>query len=212
MPDSFQTSPVRAESVPIHELHELRQWVLDWLAVNVPSTRLNHILRVETICHGLNVEQATQAGLMHDLAKYFQPQRLLDIAKAEGLELDPILIANPHLIHADVSAIVAQHEFGVQNEEILAAIRNHTLGQPGMSSLSCVVYLADSLEPGRGSHPTLDTLRTISYKNLERAVWLTAEASMQHLFGKSQLIHPRTVLTRNWFMQAANTHLSIPSH
>jgi predicted HD superfamily hydrolase involved in NAD metabolism len=100
--------------------------------------------------HGLDSAKAAQAGLLHDLAKFFKPARLLHMAQAAGLELDAVDEANPHLLHAEVGAIVAKAEFDVQDEAILDAIRDHTLGQPGMSPLSCVVFLADSLEPGRG--------------------------------------------------------------
>src|SRR6476646_8861616 len=129
-----------------------REQVLSWLAVNVPESRLKHILRVEQTAielaqhHSLDVERAAQAGLMHDLAKYFKPQRLLEMAQAEGLEIDPVEAAHPHLLHAPVGAIVARDEFGVEDEEVLQAICDHTLGRPGMGLLSCVVFLADSLE------------------------------------------------------------------
>jgi HD superfamily phosphohydrolase YqeK len=55
------------------------------------------------------------------------------MAESAGIEVDSICLSHPHLLHADVSAIVAQKEFNVTDEEILAAIRNHTLGQPNMS-------------------------------------------------------------------------------
>lgn len=187
----------------------MRDQVLAWLNQNVPESRLRHILRVEQTAielaqhHNLDTEKAAQAGLMHDLAKFFKPQRLLETAQAEGLKLDPVDIANPHLLHAQVSAIVARDEFGVQDDEILAAIADHTLGRPGMSALSCVVYLADSLEPGRGDTPELNTLRQVAQQNLEKAVWLTSDYSLNHLVTTQKLIHPRAILTRNWFLQAA---------
>lgn len=187
----------------------LRQRVLDWLADNVPESRLKHILGVEQTAidlarhYKLDVEKAAQAGLMHDLAKYFKPQRLLEMARAEGLPLDAVDEANPHLLHADVGAIVARNEFGVQDTDILAAIADHTLGRPGMAPLSCVVFLADSLEPSRGDTPELSALRQMSYQNLHQAVWMTCDDSFKYLVATHRLIHPRTILTRNWFLQDA---------
>jgi predicted HD superfamily hydrolase involved in NAD metabolism len=186
----------------------MRERILAWLADNVPPSRLNHILRVEEMAvelakdHKLDVEKAATAGLMHDLAKYFKPQNLLEMAHAEGLDIDPVSEATPHLLHADVSAIVARNTFGVKDEEVLQAIANHTLGRPGMSLLSCIVFLADSLEPGRGSTPELEALRQISYQNLDQAVWLTCDYSLKFLLETHCLIHPRTIATRNWFLQA----------
>jgi len=193
-----------------------RDRVLAWLAENVPANRLQHILRVEAMAielaehHQLDVERAAQAGLMHDLAKYFKPQRLLQLAQAHALGLDPVLESNPHLLHADVSAIVAQTEFGIQDPTVLDAIRHHTLGSPGMGLLSCVVFLADSLEPGRGDSAELTTLRHTSRQDLHRAVWLTSEYTLQFLFAKPSLIHPRLILTRNWAMQRSKPKLAKP--
>ncbi len=152
--------------------------------------------------HNLDVEKAAGAGLMHDLAKYFKPQKLLEMARAEGLDIDPVSELHPHLLHAEVSAIVARDTFGVKDKEVLQAIADHTLGRPGMSSLSCIVFLADSLEPGRGDTPELETIRQLSHQNLHQAVSSTCDYSLKFLLDTRCLIHPQTISTRNWFLQA----------
>jgi predicted HD superfamily hydrolase involved in NAD metabolism len=185
----------------------LRHQILHWLSDNVPESRLQHVLRVEKMSialakdHHLDYEKAAQAGLMHDLAKYFKPQVLLDMARREGLPLDPVDESTPHLLHADVGAIVARDQFGIHDPEILSAIADHTLGRPGMGPLSCVVFLADSLEPGRGNTPALNILRHTSRQNLQRAVWMSCDDSIKTLMGSRRQIHPRVLLTRNWFLQ-----------
>jgi predicted HD superfamily hydrolase involved in NAD metabolism len=185
----------------------MREQVLAWLAENVPSNRVSHILRVEQMAlelaetHNLDSQKAGQAGLMHDLAKYFQPRQLLKMARADGLDVDEVLQANPHLLHADVSAIIARDVFGVKDKEVLQAIANHTLGRPGMSLVSCIVFLADSLEPGRGNTSELQALRQISYKNIYQAVWKTCDYTLNLLLESPCLIHPRVISTRNWFLQ-----------
>ncbi|NJR50342.1 MAG: HD domain-containing protein [Leptolyngbyaceae cyanobacterium CSU_1_3] len=201
----------------LHPSHPLRQSILTWLKSHVPETRIRHILRVEQLAialaqhHHLEVEKAAQAALMHDLAKFFKPQRLLQMVADEGLTLDPVDEANPHLLHAAAGAIVARDEFGIQDAEVLHAIRDHTLGRPGMGRLSCVVYLADGLEPGRGNTPELVALRQISHRDLDEAIWRASDHSLKHLLNAHHLIHPRTVLTRNWFMQAV-THKPPKKH
>lgn len=192
-----------------------RERVLRWLRSNVPDSRLQHILRVEQTAielarhHNLDVEKAAKAGLMHDLAKYFKPQRLLEMAQAEGLEIDPVEAAHPHLLHAPVSAIVARDEFGVEDEEVLQSICDHTLGRPGMGLLSCVVFLADSLEPGRGINAELEALRQSSLQDLHQAVYLTCDYSLKYFLDTHRLIHPRTVLTRNWFLKRSHPTNSV---
>ncbi|MGI0489063.1 bis(5'-nucleosyl)-tetraphosphatase (symmetrical) YqeK [Pantanalinema rosaneae CENA516] len=190
-----------------------REPVLEWLSQHVPELRLKHILRVEQMAialahhHQVDVQRAGQAGLLHDLAKYFKPERLLQMAREAGLEIDPVDEANPHLLHAEVSAIVAKTELGIRDEAVLEAIRNHTLGRPGMSRLSCVVFLADSLEPGRGNTPELETLRQASWQDLYQGVWLTCEQTIHWLFEQQRLVHPRVILTRNWAMPLAKQQM-----
>jgi len=161
-------------------------------------------MAVELASHqGENISDAAQAGLMHDLAKYFKPDKLLSLACEAGLTIDPVDAAHPHLLHADVSALVARREFGVENREVLDAIANHTLGHPAMSPLSCIVFLADSLEPGRGQTEHLNHLRSLCYHDLSTAVYKTCDATLAHLMERGRPIHPRAVLTRNWFLTAS---------
>lgn len=184
----------------------MREQILTYLSQNVPPERVNHILRVEqtaadlAVVHNLDKQKAATAGLMHDLAKCFKPQRLLHMAREAGLTLDEILETNPHLLHADVGAIVARDTFGVEDEQVLNAIANHTLGSPQMSPLSCIVFLADSVEPGRGDSASLKVLRQVSQENIYKAVYLTCNHTLEKLFGSPRLIHPRLIATRNKFL------------
>lgn len=209
-------STLKAKDAPIEtpvqaDLQVDREAVLTWLESNVPKARIQHILRVETYAaelaslHGLDPAQAAQAGLLHDLAKYFAPLRLLEMAQAEQLPIDAVLMAEPRLLHADVSAIVARDEFQVENPEILDAVRNHTLGQPHMHPMSCIVFLADSLEPGRGDRDDLNQIRKVSTSNLYRGVWMVCDRTLNQLVQNRKLIHPRMVMTRNWAMETAKT-------
>ena len=182
----------------------MRDRVISWLQDNVSNHRLQHILGVESTCiklarcHQLDEKQAARAGLMHDLAKFFPPRKLLKIAASANLPVDQICLEHPHLLHADIGAVVARREFGVRDPEILTAIANHTLGAPGMSQLSCVVFVADVLEPNRGDNEQLASMRTVAEQNLYKCVRQTSDYSLEYLLSKHKTIHPRTVLTRNW--------------
>ncbi len=191
----------------------MRDQVIRWLNDNVSPARLEHILGVEQMSMELadshNCDQTESAafcdrtlagiaGLMHDLAKFFPPNKLLMMAQKYAIELDDITRQHPHLIHADASAIVAREEFGVDNQLVLNAISNHTLGTPEMHPLSCIVFIADKIEPSRGNTPELQEMRTISHQHLYRGLVKTCNYSLRHLIQTSRPIHPRTVLTRNW--------------
>ena len=184
-----------------------RDLVLQWLQENVSNHRLQHILGVEQTCidlahsHKEDPIKAGKAGLLHDLAKFFPPKKLLRLAKKNKIAIDSICENSPHLLHADISAIVAQKEFAVADPEILDAIANHTLGNPGMSKLSCIVFVADAIEPNRGDNAELQVLRDIATQNLYQCTWKTSDYSLKHLINSQKTIHPRTILTRNWALK-----------
>ena len=190
----------------------MRDRVISWLEKNVSSHRLQHILGVEATCiklarcHQLDEQQAAQAGLLHDLAKFFPPQKLLKIATEVNIAIDEVCLNYPHLLHADIGAVVAQREFEVKDPEILTAIANHTLGAPYMSKLSCVVFIADVLEPNRGDSEKLAAMRRIAEQNLYKCVRQTSDYSLEYLLSKHKIIHPRTVLTRNWALSLAKSN------
>lgn len=194
----------------------LRERVLPWLAEQVPPSRVKHILGVEQMAkdlalhYHLDANKAAKAGLMHDLAKYFKSEKLLEMARAERMELNEVDLSNPHLLHADASAIVARETFGIEDAEVLAAIADHTLGRPYMSQLSCIVFLADALEPGRGDSPELEKLRQLSREDLYQAVWQTCDYSLKFLLSKRLLIHPRTIQTRNWALEMSKNQTIAP--
>jgi predicted HD superfamily hydrolase involved in NAD metabolism len=136
---------------------------------------------------------------MHDLAKAFPPEQLLQRV-AQERELDEIERAEPHILHAEVGSLVAREQFQVQDPEILAAIANHTLGQPGMDPLSCVVFVADALEPNRGNSPELERLRQMAFVDLSKTVVGVCDLSLKFLLDRNQVVHPRTLMTRNHFL------------
>lgn len=187
-----------------------RKRAIAWLQENVSEHRLNHILGVEAMAaelaqlHGVDMEKAKIAGLLHDLAKFFPPKKLLSWAAEAELEVDEICAQTPHLLHADIGAVVAQTEFGINDPEILVAIAQHTLGGVEMSDLSCIVFLADALEPGRGDDKKLNKLRKISRKNLQQAVWRVCDYTLKYLVKHHKTIHPRMIHTRNWALRAAS--------
>ena len=187
----------------------MRDRVISWLKENVNEHRLQHILGVEQTCidlarcHNLNEKKAAKAGLMHDLAKFFPPKKLLKIAEKAKITVDKVCLSSPHLLHADISAVVARQEFGVKDAKILDAIANHTLGTPGMSKLSCVVFVADALEPNRGNSSELNAMRAVAQENLYKCVQQTSDYSLRYLVSQQKVIHPRTILTRNWALTKA---------
>lgn len=126
--------------------------IKDWLKENLNEERYSHSLGTaecaRDLAHqfGLNEEKAYTAGLLHDCAKCFSNEKLLEIIH-DNLEVEEAELLNYKTLHAPVSAYIAKKEFGVDDNEILSAIRWHTLGQIEMSDFEKIIFLADKIEP-----------------------------------------------------------------
>ena len=95
---------------------------------------------------GLDEEKDYVAGLLHDCAKCFSNEELLNIIN-NNLKIDACEMINPKTYHAPVGAFVAESEYGVSDKDILSAIRWHTIGKIGMSDFDKIIFIADKIEP-----------------------------------------------------------------
>lgn len=91
---------------------------------------------------GLDVEKAQVAGLLHDCAKCLPNSELAEFEYSFN-ECEKLSYKT---WHAPVGEIIAKRDYGVVDEEILSAIRWHTIGKIGMSDFEKVIFLADKIE------------------------------------------------------------------
>ncbi len=127
---------------------EIKKWLKD----NLNDERYIHSLgtaecAVElAVKFGLDSEKAYIAGLLHDCAKCFSKEKLKQIIN-DHLQVEECEMLNYKTLHAPVSAYIAQKDFGVEDNEILCAIRWHTLGKSDMTTFEKIIFLADKIEP-----------------------------------------------------------------
>lgn len=128
-------------------------YIKNWLKSNLSEERYEHSLGTADCAkflankYGLEEEEEETAyftGLIHDCAKCLPKNETLDILKQIPLEDGEL--ENPKTHHAPVGAYIARKEFGVTNEEILSAIRWHTIGKLNMSLFEKIIFLADKIE------------------------------------------------------------------
>lgn len=126
--------------------------ILEWLKNNLNEKRYIHTLGTADCAKELakqfklNQDKAYLAGLLHDCAKCFPNEKLLDIIH-KHLDVEECEMLNYKTLHAPVSAYIAETEFKITNKEILSAIRWHTLGKLDMTDFEKIVFIADKIEP-----------------------------------------------------------------
>ena len=167
--------------------------------------RFDHSLGVAYTCatlafvHGGDVEQALTAGMLHDCAKCLSHEEKIRICRENHIEITPSEEASPGLLHAKAGAYLAEHEYGVTDEEILSAIRCHTTGKPAMSHLDKLLYVADYIEPNRKMLPHLDEVRKEAYRDLDQCVLMILEHTMTYLKEKAKVLDPVTQETLAYY-------------
>jgi predicted HD superfamily hydrolase involved in NAD metabolism len=99
---------------------------------------------------GLDPEAGALAGLLHDVAREAAPDRIRQTAIEDGEGLADWEREYPLVLHGRAAAVQVRRDLGLEDPEVLAALRDHVTGRPSMGPLSRVVFAADFLEPTRG--------------------------------------------------------------
>ncbi len=131
--------------------------------------------------HHLPVQRAALAALLHDCAKGMSIKEMTRIALENHLTRDASVLAAGALLHAPVGAYLAEKEFGVHDEEVLNAIRSHTVGRVGMTKLEMCVFVADATEEGREPYEGLEELRRLADISLPAAVMRSFQLTEKYL-------------------------------
>lgn len=167
----------------------------DKLRASLPTKRFEHSIGVcDTAVeiasrYGADKEKAAIAGLLHDCARKIPTREFVDKAAELGIPVDEIERNQPILLHAKLGVYYAREDFGVEDPEILDAIRWHTTGAPHMSLLAKVIYLADLVEPHR-DFATVGAMRQMVREGLDKAMIAAYANTMDYLLAQHLLIHP----------------------
>lgn len=146
-----------------------------------------------------NIQDAILAGLLHDCAKGLSDKKKLSICEKNDISFSKAEERNPSLLHAKVGAYIASTKYGVDNEEILNAIRFHTTGRPSMTLLEKIIYIADYMEPNRKQAPNLDTVRTLAFQDIDKALVKILSDTLKYLAECNEETDPLTSETYEYY-------------
>ena len=107
------------------------------------------------MCFGEDIKKAGYAGLLHDCAKYMSDGEMQKECGKNRITVSDAEKRQPSLLHAKLGACYARRKYGVNDRDIVEAIRWHTTGKPGMNTLEKIIFIADYIEPNRKMLPGL---------------------------------------------------------
>jgi predicted HD superfamily hydrolase involved in NAD metabolism len=165
--------------------------------------RYTHTLRVaDTVerladLHGLDPKKARLAALLHDSAREVGKEELLRVADEEDIATSELERERPVLLHGPVAAELVRKDLGVEDGEVLEAVRAHTTGEPGMGPLALALYVADKIEPGR-DQPGVEGLRKLALEDLCKAAMAALEDSISYNERRGHPSDPKSRRTLKW--------------
>ncbi len=172
----------------------------------VSKKRFKHTLGVfETAemlakIYGADVQKAQMAALLHDCAKGVKGDDMRNYVLEHTIFLDEIEKKEAALSHGAIGAYMARTEFGINDDEIISAIRYHTTGKADMTKLEKIVYIADFIEPNR-SYPGVDELRKLAFEDLDLALLMAFDNTIKYVLSIHKVLHTRTIEARNFILE-----------
>ena len=189
-----------------------REELLNWLREHLSDERYIHTLGVEECAkelaqrYGLDPEKAGLAGLLHDCAKCFSNEELLNLLNTKIQNVDENELLNYKTFHAPVGEHFAREKFNIKDEEILSAIRCHTLGKVDMTTFEKIIFLADKIE-ARTREPEYrgKILKILNgnkgEKGLDMALFVCFKETIKSLVKRELAICPVTIDVYNWLLR-----------
>ena len=139
---------------------------------------------------GLDLKKVETASLLHDIAKYKDP------SDYPLFELPPNCPSE--VAHQFLGEYIAREELGVEDKDVLNAIKYHTTGRDNMSTLEKVVYVADLIEPSR-KYEGVNELRKVIDKDFESGFKICIKEVFEFLKKGGGEIYPLTEIATKFY-------------
>lgn len=149
--------------------------------------------------YGADEEKAEVAGILHDITKECSEIEHLEIIKKADMPISPLEKSGKKFYHQMSGSAYANVILGIEDKEILDAIRYHTTGRENMSIMDEIIYLADFISADR-DYEDVDIMRQQVEKGKEYGLLYATEFTIKSVVSKNALLHPDTVNAYNWIL------------
>ena len=167
-------------------------WLRERAYSMLSPSRIQHVTATETAAlslarrWGVDLDDAREASILHDITKKFGLEAHMRVFEDYSVPIGALRLSEEKLLHAKTGALLAKAVFGV-SDEVENAIKWHTTGRAGMSTLEKVLYLADYIEATR-DFPGVKELRRVAYESLDDAMAMGLEMTITDVTARG--IHP----------------------
>ena len=185
--------------------------IINWLKENLSEERFLHTMGTAQMSKHLaqqfnqDEDKAYLAGLLHDCAKEYSAEKMLEIINNNNLDVSEDELKSKKVWHAPVSAHVAQTLFDINDTEIIDAIRFHTIGRIGMTDFEKIIYLADKIETNTRNEACFEELRKELKRtnSLDKTLLLCAKMTIKSLIERNLNISFQTIDLYNYLLKSS---------
>ena len=168
------------------------------------SLSVGHTAEALAQLYGADPYKARVAGILHDWEKVKPDDELVAEAQEAGIDFGVDLNKVKPLIHGVLAAKRLPDRYPWLDDEILDAIACHTTGAKDPNPLSQVLFVADGIEPLRGSKGPLDAQRCLVGKVSLSELYLTSFCDgMVYVIATRRYLYPGTVDIYNALIRAS---------
>lgn len=186
--------------------NELTEEIIKILKADLSKKRYVHSKNVAAMSaelaklYGEDIERAYFAGLVHDIAKEISRDEQFVLAAKCELDVSSIELNSTPLLHAIAGAQLLIEDFDFHDEEILWAVRWHTVAAPDMSKLAEIVYLADLVSEDR-DYKDVKKYRKYAHTSLEKGMFEALKFSIADSASKGNSIPLSTLEAYNQYAE-----------
>lgn len=168
----------------------------------VSLKRYKHVLGVVETAeklaerYGVSKEKTKIAALLHDIMKEEKIEILKQLCSKKNFKETKKYGKSNEVLHGFAGAEYAEEKYGIKDEEILNAVRYHTIGRKNMGVLEKIIYIADGIEPGR-EYENVDKMRELAFRNLDEAILFEVNQKIIYLLKTDKIIHTNALKMRN---------------
>ena len=149
--------------------------------------------------YGADADKACIAGLLHDVCKELPTDEQLALVNQCELDVSEVELSAPPLFHAVAGAVYVKQELGIDDPEIIRAIRYHTVACGNMDKLSKIIYIADLISDER-DYKDVKKMRKYAEQGLDKAMLEALKFSITDSVAKGNTIPVCT-------LEAYNDHI-----
>lgn len=140
---------------------------------------------------GIDTEKAYFSGLVHDIAREFSKEKQLQY-KSNINNISDSFLDKDILLHGPIGAIFLSDRFNITDQDILEAVKYHSVGNRELSNNAKVVYVADYISLDR-KHITSDYRKSIINLSINDMVTNVAESCVNYLIKSGKTLAEETI-------------------